>query len=108
MGVDVAYVAAEFRPNHPRKARYVDGPPALVVEVLSPNDKHEDVADKVAEYLDAGVPLVWIVDPRFSTVTVHRPDAKPQLFNADQTITAEPHLPGLQIAVADLFEDLDD
>ena len=107
VGVDVAYISPAARPAHPRKAGYVDGPPVLVVEVLSPSDKQEEIADKVAEYLDAGVPIVWIVDPSFSTVTVYRPDAKPQLFNADQEITAEPHLPGLRVAVADFFEDLD-
>ncbi len=108
VGVDVAYVSAEGKPASPRRAKYVDGPPVLVVEVLSPHDQHEDIADKVSEYLDAGVPLVWIVDPRFSTAIVHRPDARPQLFNVDQEITAEPHLPGFRVAVADFFEDLDD
>jgi Uma2 family endonuclease len=107
VGVDVAYIAAETRPSDPREARYVDGPPVLVVEILSPHDKQKDIEDKVADYLDAGVPLVWIVAPRFSTVTVYRPDAKPQLFNADQELTAEPFLPGFRVAVADLFEDLD-
>ena len=108
VGVDVAYIAAESKPAGSRKAKYVNGPPVLVVEVLSPTDEHQDIADKTAEYLDAGVPIVWIVDPSFSTVTVYRPDAKPQLFNADQEITAEPHLPGLRFAVAELFEDLED
>lgn len=107
VGVDVAFIAAESKPAHPRDAKYVDGPPILVVEVLSPSDKIEEILDKVDEYLDAGVSLVWLVEPRYSTVTVYRPDAKPQLFNADQEITAEPFLPGFRVAVADLFEDLD-
>ncbi len=108
VGVDVAYISLESRPDGPREARYVDGPPVLVVEVLSPYDKLQEIEDKVAEYLDAGVPIVWIVEPSFSTVTVYRPDAKPQLFNSDQEITAEPFLPGFRVAVAKLFEDLDD
>jgi Uma2 family endonuclease len=108
VGVDVAYVPPDMKPAGSRKAKYVDGPPVLVVEVLSPHDEYEDITDKVAEYLDAGVPIVWVIDPAFSTVTVYRPDAKPQLFNADQEITAEPHLPGLRFAVAELFEDLED
>src|SRR6266849_7721093 len=33
--------------------------PDLVVEVVSPNDLYSDVEAKVAEYLDAGVCLVW-------------------------------------------------
>ncbi len=107
VGVDVVYIAPEARPDNPRQAGYVDGPPVLVVEVLSPFDKQEDILDKIDEYLDAGVPLVWIVEPWHSTVTVYRPDSKPQLFNSDQEITAEPFLPGFRVAVADLFEDLD-
>lgn len=107
VGVDVAYFEARSLPEKPRKARFIDGPPVLAVEILSPSDEQEDVADKVREYLDAGVPLVWIVDTFFSTVTVHQPEARPQLFNVDQEITAEPFLPGFRVAVADLFEGIE-
>jgi Uma2 family endonuclease len=108
VGVDVAYIAADAKPASPRKAGYIDGPPVLVVEVLSPSDTIEEIDDKVDEYLEAGVSIVWVVDPRHSTVTVFRPDAKPQLFNADQELTAEPFLPGFRVAVGDFFEDLED
>lgn len=107
VGMDLAYIAAEAIPSQPHEAQYVDGPPILVIEILSPNDTCELIADKIEEYLEAGVLIVWIVEPRFSTVTVYRPDAKPQLFNSDQELTAEPHLPGFRVAVADLFQDLD-
>ena len=107
VGVDVAYVSAESLPDPRRNAKYVDGPPLLIVEVLPPHDEHEDIANKVGRYLEAGVPIVWVVDTMFSTVTVYRLDAKPQLFNADQELSAEPFLPGFRVAVADLFEDLD-
>jgi Uma2 family endonuclease len=108
VGVEVAYIAADSRPDRPRKATYIDGPPLLAVEVLSPSDTQEEINDKVDEYLDAGVPLVWVVEPRHSTVTVFRPDAKPQLFNADQELSAEPFLPGFRVTVGDFFADLDD
>jgi Uma2 family endonuclease len=108
VGVDVAYLSPETKPASPRKAGYVDGPPVLAVEVLSPSDTIDEIDDKVDEYLDAGVAIVWVVDPRHSTVTVYRPDAKPQLFNADQELTAEPHLPGFRVDVGDFFEDLED
>ena len=31
--------------------------------MVSPNDKHYEVKEKVQDYLDAGVRLVWVVDP---------------------------------------------
>jgi len=104
VGVDVAYISAELETRTPRRTKVVDGVPVLVAEVLSPSDKHEDVTERVEEFLDVGVAMVWIVDPDFDTVTVHRQNAKPQLFNRDQELTAEPHLPGFHVKVAELFE----
>jgi hypothetical protein len=40
--------------------------------VLSPNDRSRQVLDKVGEYLEAGVRLVWVIDPERRTAAVHR------------------------------------
>jgi Uma2 family endonuclease len=61
------------------------------------------VTEKVASYLDAGVKLVWVVDPRFRTITVYRGDREPELFNVKHTIGGDPHLPGFNVSVADVF-----
>jgi Uma2 family endonuclease len=42
----------------------VHEPPFLVIEVLSPDDRAEDVQDKVDDYLSFGVQYVWVVNPR--------------------------------------------
>lgn len=104
VGIDVAYISADLASRTPPKARLIDGIPVLAVEILSPSDQHEDVAEKVQEYLDAGVPLVWVIDPYFRTVIVYRPGAEPELFNTQKGLTAEPHLPGFKIQVAEIFE----
>jgi Uma2 family endonuclease len=75
----------------------------LAIEISSPSDKQEDSLGKIQDYLDAGVPLVWAVEPVFKTITVYRPDAEPQLFTVKQEITAEPHLPGFRAPVAAVF-----
>jgi Uma2 family endonuclease len=104
VGIDVAYISAELAANTPKNAKLVDGPPVLAVEILSPSDKHEEITEKVQEYLNAGVALVWVIDPVLRTVTVCRPDAAPVLFNVHQELTAEPHLSGFRVAVAEIFE----
>ena len=38
-------------------------PPLLVVEILSPEDRPIRVNDTVREWLDFGVPIVWVIDP---------------------------------------------
>jgi len=37
--------------------------PDLVVEVISPSDIYLDVEEKIADWISAGVPLVWVVNP---------------------------------------------
>jgi Uma2 family endonuclease len=50
--------------------RDVEGPPALVVEVLSPNTTHHDLVRKRDLYARAGVPEYWILDPEAKSITV--------------------------------------
>ena len=77
--------------------------PDLAVEVVSPNDLVYEVDEKVREYLDAGFPLVWVVDPKTRAVTVHPADGRPTILKPDDEITAEAALPGFRCKVADLF-----
>jgi Uma2 family endonuclease len=104
VGVDVAYISPKLAANTPRGRKFVDGPPTLAVEVLSPYDKREDVADAVNLYLDNGVRTVWIVDPFDSTVTVYRKNREPETFNVKQSIGRDPALPGLKASVAEIFD----
>jgi Uma2 family endonuclease len=104
VGIDVALSTPEQAAATGKKASYVDGPPVLAVEVLSPYDKHKEIVEAVDEYLDCGVNVVWVVDPYFETVVVHRPGRNPETFNADQELTGDPDLPGFRCRVADVFE----
>jgi Uma2 family endonuclease len=104
VGIDVAYVSLEVVAATPDSAPFFEGPPTLAVEILSPSDKQEEIDDKIAAYLEFGVLLVWVVNPRFRTVCVYRPGAAPELFNEHQELSAEPHLPGFRTPVAAIFE----
>jgi Uma2 family endonuclease len=103
VGVDVVYISAALADATDDEAFLIEGPPILAVEILSKSDTQEDILDKVHEYLDAGVKVVWVIEPVFQTVTVYRPDAEPELFNVRQELVGDPHLPGLRIKVADIF-----
>ena len=103
VGVDLIYVSAELAAEEPEGTTLIDGVPILAVEILSPSDTVEEINEKVDEYLDAGVALVWLVDPHRRTVQVCRPNAGPKLFNEDEELSGEPHLPGFRVAVKQLF-----
>ena len=102
-GIDVAYVSAEVIAATPETSPYLEGPPVLAVEILSPSNLHGEMVEKIRAYLDAGVSLVWLVDPDFRTVIVYRPDGAPEMFNIHQELSGEPHLPGFRTAVARIF-----
>ena len=53
------------------EGRIITSPPFLVVEVLSPDDRVEDIEEKIADYLEFGVKYVWVVSPRTRRGRVH-------------------------------------
>jgi Uma2 family endonuclease len=103
-GIDIVYVSAEMAARQTEDTKILEGVPTLVVEILSPNDTVEEIDEMISTYLDAGVPLVWIVRPRERTVLAYRQNAQPQLYTIDQQIANEPLLPGLRLPVARIFE----
>jgi Uma2 family endonuclease len=48
----------------------VEGPPDLVVEIISPSSRVMDQTRKAALYADSGVPEYWVVDPERREVQV--------------------------------------
>ena len=53
------------------EGQIVTKPPFLVVEVLSPDDRADDLQEKVDDYLVFGVKYVWVVNPRTGRGYVH-------------------------------------
>jgi Uma2 family endonuclease len=98
---DVAFVRTECAPQ----ARVPGFPalaPDLVAEVVSPSDRAVEVAGKALAWLDAGVRLVWVVDPQNRTVTVHRPGGTTVLRGTDQ-LSGEDVLPGFALPLEELW-----
>ncbi len=103
VGVDVAYVSQEVLDAADTETTMIDGAPILAVEILSRSDTVESINEKIDDYLAAGVKIIWVVDPHFETVKVHRCDRAPEMFNNEEELTAEPFLPGFRTPVAALF-----
>src|SRR5262249_42955207 len=78
--------------------------PDLAVEVVSPNDTMYEVDGKVRLYLQAGVRLVWVVNPATHTVQVHRPQVQGIILHENDELTCEEMLPGFHCRVGDLFQ----
>ena len=72
-------------------------------EVLSPSDRMKRVLDKVGEYLDAGVRVVWVIDPVKRKAVVYRTATEGRFVDPDGELDGEDVLPGFRCALADLF-----
>jgi Uma2 family endonuclease len=103
---DIAYLASYF--DLPKaERRYPAVPPDIAVEIRSPDDKPNDVAEKRDFYLWWGVKLVIIVDPEQRTVETQEADAAIAYLTEDDTLISNA-FPTLSIPLHDLFAELDE
>jgi Uma2 family endonuclease len=79
--------------------------PDLLVEVVSPTDAFEDVELKVAEWLDAGAKLVWVVQPTAKKVRVFRPGQSEKILLAGDELSGEDVVAGFRCQVTEFFRD---
>ena len=56
--------------------------PLLCIEILSPEDRPSRMNARIQEYLDFGVPVVWLVDPADKTVWIYRPNGMQQAIDS--------------------------
>ena len=90
-------------------AKNVQGPPALVIEVMSPSTRSRDERLKRDLFNRVGVREYWLVNPDTNVITVYRRDDGGQFGEARSLTAAEhevlttPLLPGLAVALDGLF-----
>jgi Uma2 family endonuclease len=85
---------------------FLEVPPDLAVEVLSPSNTRREMEIKLEEYAKAGVKLVWYVDPERKEVDVY-PKGNPKrkkTLGVNDTLDGGDVLPGFAVKVVKLFE----
>jgi Uma2 family endonuclease len=102
---DLSFVRADREPPEGEQWRAASLAPDLVVEVLSPSDRASRVHDKVLTYLEAGVRLVWVVDPPRRTIQVfsQADPSSSRILTVNDDLTGDDVLPGFRIPVAKIF-----
>jgi Uma2 family endonuclease len=80
--------------------------PALAVEVYAPSDLYSHVADRVADYLEHGTRLAWVLDARRRAVAVHRPGQPVRVLTGDDVLDGEDVVPGWTLPLSDLIRDI--
>ena len=72
--------------------------PDFVIELVSPSDlkkqRYEDLQEKMQEYLDNGVQLGWLIEPKAQKVEIYRPGQTVEVLQSPKTLSGEDVLPG--------------
>lgn len=101
---DVAFIARDRIPGKGiPDTGFWEIAPDLIAEIVSPNDRMSDVQDKITDYLNAGVRLIWLVDPKTRTVTVYQSRQQVEILIEGDELTGKDVLPGFQLALTELF-----
>ena len=101
---DIAYFSAETLPLDVKVSGYYEVVPDLVVEIVSPNDSPQYVAERVAMWLSHGVRLVWAVYPVARTVAAHPSEGPALIYTEGDELDGGAVLPDFRCAVRDILD----
>jgi Uma2 family endonuclease len=100
---DVTFVRSTAKPV----PGWLETVPHFVVEVVSPNDLASDLERKLADYREAGIPMIWVIYPETRSAQVLTPTARLDV-HPNGTLEAGEVLPGFTLSLEDLFRSLDE
>lgn len=104
-GPDLSFFKRERIPAEGLPEGFWPGPPDLVVEIRSPGDRRSEIQAKVDDYLTRGVSVVWVVDPKRKTVTIHRRLAPSVTLHIDDELDGGDVVVGFTCKVSEIFNE---
>ncbi|HEX7378447.1 MAG TPA: Uma2 family endonuclease [Pirellulales bacterium] len=104
---DAAFVSWERYSKRRGSRKVPDLVPDLAVEVLSEGNTPQEMSRKLDDYFNAGVRLVWFVDPRRRVVEVFSGKKSAKTLGEHETLTGGRVLPGFALPLQELFAELE-
>ena len=87
-----------------QRRRFASIAPDFVLELLSPNDRLEDVQFKMREYRECGVKLGWLIYPDEKRVEIYRLGKDVETLIAPQSLFGENLMSGLVVELNEIFD----
>ncbi|MDP6361249.1 MAG: Uma2 family endonuclease [Planctomycetota bacterium] len=102
---DVAFLSWDKFPNREIPEDPIpELAPDLAVEVLSLSNTRAETERKTREFFEAGVRLVWIMDPRKKMVDVYTSPDEFKTLHEDDSLDGGDVLPGFALPIQEWFE----
>ena len=100
---DLAFIRTDRLPS-PDEDRHWRITPDLVAEIMSPSDRRKAAVQKMRDWLDAGVRVAWLIEPKQRRATIYFADGAELAVASDGMLTADDVLPGFACKLRDVFE----
>ena len=86
-----------------QKDRFLSAVPEFVVELRSPSDRLSKLKQKCTEWIDNGVQLLWLIDPKSETNWIYRANGGcEEVIGFDKILSGEGVLPGFAFSLSRL------
>lgn len=102
-GPDIAFVSADRVALIGRRG-FPELAPDLVAEVRSPDDRPGEFLAKVADWIDTGTKIVWVIDPARFEARVYRADGSESYLGRDDALDGEDVLPGFTCPLREILD----
>lgn len=100
---DVSFIRMGRLPDEELPNGHCRIAPDLIAEVISPNDFYSDVMRRIFDFMEAGVPLIWVIDPDSRSVLVYRADGSVSLLHEQDQLSGESVLKDFTCQISELF-----
>jgi Uma2 family endonuclease len=105
LGADAAFISNARLPIRRSPEGYLETIPDLVVEVRSKNNTLAALERRAEDYLQAGVVVVWVVDPINRNVVEYRQGGSSRTWGEDETLTVDDIIPGFALLIRDALQE---
>jgi Uma2 family endonuclease len=100
---DLLYISYDRLPADWQHDQACPVPPDLVIEIMSQGQTFKQLLEKAADYLNAGVDRVWLIDPTSRSISVLFGDRPPQTYTGAD-ILSDPEFTDWQLSSDRLFQ----
>lgn len=92
---DVAYIKKERwdKLSEEEKIKFPPIAPDFVLELMSNTDSLKMLQEKMAEYMESGVKLGWLINPEKKEVEIYRQGQKKEVLSDPNSLSGEEILP---------------
>ena len=78
--------------------------PDFAIELVSETDRIANTREKMQEYLENGLRLGWLIEPKTRIVEIYRPNREVEVLQSPLTLSGENVLPDFTLSLAEIWD----